>query len=102
MPLATTIRIIGTFYRGFAAVSLFFTAFCALLFYRNGLHAFTEIFWFKVITTGMIFYFINRNQQKEYKYYQNLGLSKKMLWLTTICFDFTIFIILIILIGKNT
>ncbi len=50
----------------------------------------------------MIFYFINRNQQKEYKYYQNLGLSKKMLWLTTICFDFTIFIILIILIGKNT
>lgn len=58
------------------------------------------IFWFKVATTGMIIYYINNYQRKAFFYYQNLGLSKRFLWTYTLCFDWVLFIIALLIIYK--
>jgi len=49
---------------------------------------------------GLTYYFINSYKNKEYYYYQNLGLSKALLWIAILTFDFALFIFLIVLIYK--
>ncbi|QCR21518.1 hypothetical protein C1N53_03585 [Pontibacter sp. SGAir0037] len=62
---------------------------------KSGYSLFAAVFWFKIISLGIIFYFINSYKSKEYYYYQNLGVSKVMLWGTTLTFDFTLFLFII-------
>jgi len=57
------------------------------------------IFWCKVLTSSMIFFFVNQLKEKQYYYYQNFGVGKKLLWVTTLLFDFLLFILFIILIN---
>jgi len=100
MQLQKTMRLIWTFYRSFVFASGLIT-FCSLvLFWQYGFSIFVVLFWFKVITLGLTFYFINNYKNKEYYYYQNLGISKALLWITTLIFDFTLFILLIIQVYK--
>jgi len=66
------------------------------LFWKYGFSIFVVLFWFKIASLGLIFYFINNYKNKEYYYYQNLGVSKVLLWATTLAFDFALFIFLII------
>ena len=47
-----------------------------------------------------IFWFINSYKSKEYYYYWNLGISKTILWTTTLLFDFALFIFLIVQLYK--
>lgn len=56
--------------------------------------------WFKVITMAIIVYYINTYKRKEFYYYQNLGLSKKLLWTYTLGLDFLLFLIMSIIILK--
>lgn len=49
------------------------------------------------MTMALIYYFININKKKEYYYYQNLGISKTLLWAASLTFDFILFIFLLIL-----
>jgi len=56
------------------------------------------LFWFKIATLGLIFYFINNYKSNQYYYYQNLGISKLMLWVTTYIFEVFLLIIPIILV----
>jgi hypothetical protein len=91
-----TIRLISTFYRSFMLVSLLITFSSMVLFWEYGFSIFHTLFWFKIITLGLTFYFINSYKEKEYYYYQNLGVSKILLWTTTLIFDFVLFIVLII------
>ncbi len=52
-------RAILTFYKSYAAVSLLVT-FCSLIIsFTHGIETFTALFWFKIITLGLIFFFIN-------------------------------------------
>ncbi|HEY6954246.1 MAG TPA: hypothetical protein VI385_03335 [Flavisolibacter sp.] len=76
--------------------SLVITACCLNLFWNYGFSIFFELFWFKIATLGLTFYYINGYKNKEYYYYQNLGVSRLLLWASTIVFDFALFLFLII------
>ena len=93
-----TIRLIWTFYKNFLLASLVITACCLKLFWEYGFSIFAGLFWLKAATLALTYYFINQNRKKEYYYFQNLGVSKGLLWTTTLSFDFVLYIFLIILI----
>ena len=69
--------------------------------YSNGIKTFQVLFWFKIFTLGLIFYYINSYKKKELYYYKNLGISKLKLWLPILIFDFLIFLISMIIIAKK-
>ena len=77
-------------------LSFLITTACLALFWEYGFGIFSALFWFKISTLALTFYFINNYKNKEYYYYQNLGVSKILLWSTTLSFDFALFIFLII------
>ena len=64
------------------------------------MQAFVVVFWLKIITLGLIVFFINNYKRNEFYYYKNLGLSKLRLWVSILLFDFILFIILLILAVK--
>jgi hypothetical protein len=55
------------------------------------------LFWFKIISLGLIFYYFHTFKNEVFYYYKNLGITKKQLWLTALSFDFLLFLILLIL-----
>jgi hypothetical protein len=67
------------------------------MFWINDLTGFFGIFWCKVLSLAITYYFINDRKKKEYYYYLNLGVSKKMLWISSVSFDFALFVISIII-----
>jgi hypothetical protein len=91
-----TIKLLWTFYKSFLLVSLLVTAFCINVFWKYGFSIFFAIFWLKLATLALTFYWINSYKSKEYYYYNNLGVSKVLLWAVTLSFDFALFIFLII------
>lgn len=95
------IRIIFTFYKNFFFLSFILSLCCAIALHVNGIGIFALVFWFKVFTLGLIFYFIKQYKKKEFYYYQNLGVSKLFLWTTTLFFDMVLFIILLALTYKS-
>lgn len=95
-----SIRIIFSFYRSFIIASSIITLVCLGIFQKNGPLVFGTIFLFKILTLGLIYYFIGKYKFKEFYYFQNLGISKVVLWVTTLFFDFALFIILMILTYK--
>lgn len=92
--LAKTMRLTWLFYKNYCLASILITATCALLLWRTGFvnPVFFYVFWFKLITLGIIFYFINREKKNEFFYYCNLGLSQRALWISSLSFDFLFFI----------
>lgn len=90
-----TIRLIWTFYKSFLFVSLLITTCCIYFFDKFGFKVFIGLFWFKIATMALTYYFINSYKSKEYYYFQNLGISKALLWTATLLFDFALFIFLI-------
>lgn len=96
MKLFHKIRIIFSFYRSFLSLSLFITIWCGYLFHKYGFSILNSLFWFKICTLGLTFYFINEYKSREYFYYQNLGISKLTLWIVTLTFDIVLMILLII------
>lgn len=97
MRMFKIIRLIWTFYKNFLLLSAIITAFCIRAFWMYDLAGFFGIFWCKVVTLGLTYYFINTNKKNEYYYYQNLGVPKALLWMATLSFDFIMFLVLIIL-----
>lgn len=100
MQLLKFIRLILTFYKNFFLASFIITAVCAQIFWKYGIETFAVLFWFKIITLALIFYFIKTYKAKEFYYYQNLGISKITLWITTLVTDFALFVILLALTYK--
>lgn len=92
-----TLRLIGTFYRSFIFASSIITLSSISIIYTNGISVLAILFWFKIITLGLIVYFINTYKSKEIYYYKNFGLSKLFLWGSTLLIDMFLFIILLIL-----
>ncbi|MBE9468063.1 MAG: hypothetical protein IMY72_07050 [Bacteroidetes bacterium] len=91
-----TLRLIGTFYKSYVIASSIITISCMRLIYMYGIDIFTVLFWFKIVTLGIIVYYINNYKKNEFYYYQSLGLSKLFLWISTIIIDLSLFIILLI------
>ena len=95
MQIQKTIRLIWTFYKGFLLASVLINACCLIIFWKYGFPVFTGILWLKIITLGYTYYLINGYKKREYYYYQNLGISKILLWTSTLTFDLSLFIFLI-------
>lgn len=95
MKLLKIIRLITTFYKSFLLASLLVTACCLGLFWEYGFSIFAAIFWLKINTLAITYYFITSYKSKTFYYYQNLGISKVLLWCTTLIFDFAFFIFLV-------
>jgi len=97
MQLLRTIRLLGTFYRSFLAVSIVVDLGSAVLFHIffsvEPIRELVAIFWIKVVTLGLSIYFVNEQKKKEYYYYQNLGISKRFLWIILCSVDWLILII---------
>jgi len=100
MQLLKTIRLIGSFYQSFLLASIVITICCLSIFWSNGFSSFIAIFWFKIITLALTYYFVNSYNSKRYYYYFNLGISKVVLWTVSLVFDVALFLILIILMNK--
>lgn len=96
MHLLKMVRLIWTFYRSFLLSCIIITVCCLSLFWKYGLSIFTSLFWFKAATLALTYYFINSYKSKEYYYYLNLGVSRHLLWIAALGFDFALFLFLII------
>ena len=94
------IRLLWTFYKNFFLLSIISTLCCAALLYKYGIAIFVGIFWLKLILMFLSFYFINFYKKQEYYYYQNFGISKKLLWSATLTADFLLFLFVIIVTYK--
>jgi len=94
------IFIINTFYKRFRLSSLLLSTFGLFWFWEYGFRVFTIIFWFKLVSYGIIYLLINQYNSNEYKYYENLGVSKSILWTITLSFDFILFIISVLLLNR--
>ena len=75
------------------------TLLCIYFFRLNGESALGVLLWFKLLTLGLFVFFIENYKKKEFYYYQNLGISKSILWISTLVFDFALFVVLIILVA---
>ncbi|OYZ53262.1 MAG: hypothetical protein B7Y15_00325 [Bacteroidetes bacterium 24-39-8] len=91
------IRLLATFYKSFLIASLIINLCCISLFWLNGMGIFNVIFWFKIASLGLTYYFLNSYKNKEYYYYYNLGISKLQLWASTLIFDLVCYLTLIFL-----
>jgi hypothetical protein len=96
MKFIKGIRLVLTFYRSFFLATSLITMSCIWIFWKNGISSFAPLFWFKIITLAVVYYFIREFKTKEFYYYQNLGVSKALLWASTLGFDFMIFLASII------
>ena len=85
-----------TFYKSFCFTTITISLLCAAVFLRNGISAFSPLFWFKMITVAIVYYYIKEYKSKEFYFYKNLGVSKKGLWIFAVSLDLIIYLILII------
>ena len=92
----TEIKLIFTFYRNHFWAGLVVSVLCLWVLISNGLVAFQGCFWLKILSYGVIYYFIDQLRKNQYHYYNNLGLKKSVLWATTLSVDFMFYIVLII------
>ena len=90
-----TLRLLLTFYKSFAFASVIITLSCMSIIFTEGIKTITALIWFKIVTLFLIFFFINNYKRNEFYYYQNLGISKLFLWISTMAMDIIMFLLLI-------
>ena len=91
------LRLIILFYKSYVLASTIISIICMKIISSHGLGTFMFVFWFKIATLGAIVYFINSYKHGEFYYYKNLGVSKLLLWCSTLFIDISIFVLLLIL-----
>lgn len=96
MKIIRMIRLVFTFYQYFIWVSVFINLSCAIFLWKNGISAYSTLFWFKIFTMGASLYLTNESRKEEYYYFFNHGISKKALWISTLTFDLLLFFVLMI------
>jgi len=95
-----TVRLITRFYGSIFLANFLVTLSCIYLLAMAGKSAQTLVsvfFWYKTISMMMIFYTAVYYKKNELYYYQNLGITKLKLILTTSVFDFFVWLIFILL-----
>jgi len=90
------IKLYFTFYKSFCFASILISFVCAYFLFKYGLPVYSPLFWFKIITFALIFYYIKEYKSKEFYFYKNLGISKKALWIFSTSLDFIIYIVVVI------
>ncbi len=96
------IRALYSFYLNHALIGLLLSFCCRYTYKVYGCNYKTLpfLFWFKVITMAIIWYVVTTNKRKEFFYYQNLGISKTLLWTATLGIDFILFVAMLVLTFK--
>jgi len=95
-----TLKLIARFYRGIFMANFFVTivSVYAIITHRDQANKLIgTFFWGKIVTLALIIYFAFIAKKKELYYYQNLGVSKQKLAVTTWLFDFSLWLVLIII-----
>ncbi|MEO6977704.1 MAG: hypothetical protein ABI113_04965 [Mucilaginibacter sp.] len=95
-----TLKLIARFYRGIFLANFFVTivSVYAIASHRDQANKLIgTFFWGKIVTLLLMIYFAFVAKKKELYYYQNLGVSKQKLAITTGLFDFTLWLVLIVL-----
>ncbi|MCI1779685.1 MAG: hypothetical protein LKI53_06995 [Bacteroidales bacterium] len=91
------LRLYFTFYKSFGFVSLSISIVCAYFLFSYGIYALASLFWFKIITLMLIFFYIRNYKADESYFYKNLGVGERKLWIFSIIFDLTVFFLLAII-----
>jgi hypothetical protein len=94
-----TLKLIARFYNGIFLANFLVTLSCIYLLGNYGNHALEitwVLFWYKIIAGLLVFFTAVYYNPNELYYYQNLGISKLQLGITTTVFDFLIWLGLII------
>lgn len=73
-------------------LSLLVDLFCIAIIVLTEFNLFSMMFWFRAVVMAIIFYFINDYKRKEFYYYQNLGVSKRFLWIATFSLNTALFL----------
>jgi hypothetical protein len=95
-----TIRLITRFYGAIFLANFLVTLSCVYLLAmagKNDQAIVAVFFWYKIISMTLIFYTAIYYKKNELYYYQNLGITKLKLILTTSVFDFFVWLIFILL-----
>lgn len=92
MQVQKKIRLLWIFYRSFAVATLAITVCSTWIFYTFGLHAFFLLFWLKLATLGIVFFYVRKAKENEFFYYLNLGVSPPSLWIFSFGIDLTVFL----------
>jgi len=92
MRTLKTLRLISAFYQSFFISTWIITGCCLWIFGEYGWISFSSLVWLKIFTLGLVFFFMDKYKRHEIYYYQNLGVSKKVLWCSTVAFDFLLFL----------
>lgn len=95
--MSKILRSLYTFYLNHFFVGLAISLCCYKIYAIYGPKTIFALFWFKAATIGVVFYAVSQRKQKEFYYYQNLGISKKLLWTSTLGIDFLLFVSLLTL-----
>lgn len=96
MKIWKSLRLLGTFYRGYALPSLVLTACCVTLNWQADFRLFGLLFWGKLGSLGLFFAYSHGYRRAEYGYYHNLGLSQQVLWAATLTLDVSLFLALVL------
>ena len=91
------LKIVLTFYKSFFVAGIIVSLACISSLYFSGFKALSPLVFLKLLTLGVIIFYINLSKKKEFYYYRNLGLPKPRLWIYAVAIDLTIFISLIAL-----
>jgi len=95
-----TIRLLLTFYRSVFFPNFFITLICGALLWKNGPSILAVQFWLKLSVTALLLYYFRSYKKKEFYYYQSLGLSQRFLWISTLSFDFCLYLFLMVRVYK--
>lgn len=90
-----------TFYRSFFFVSFLITVICLFILIKSEFKLMPALFWLKSTTLAIIYYVTHINKQREFFYYQNLGISRIFLWVSTLGTDMFLFLLLSYLLYLN-
>ncbi len=87
------LRSLVTFYKSFALLTLIINVICTVVIVKTEFRLFPLMFWFRAAVITIIFYFVSDHKRKEFYYYQNLGISKNTLRVSTFAFDLLLFLL---------
>jgi hypothetical protein len=96
--MKTKIKPYLAFYQSFCFTSILISLLCGFLLFGGGSAFYFSLFLFKIITSGLIFFYMREYKSKEFYFYKNLGISQKALWIFSAIIDFAIFFLIIILV----
>jgi len=95
-----SLKLITRFYTGIFLANFLVTLSCIYLLRHFG-HSAQKIlgllFWYKIITIAGLFYTSVYYRKNELYYYQNLGVSKLQLGIATSLFDFSVWVVLMLI-----